>query len=113
MDGVSVSPRIDDGAHAGTIAGMLEQEFLPMGRYCPPCDKCAFPAGSRSVADTRVAQVLVSGADYGCVRKDGGELVQTEDGELGVLRSSGFHPLTEAGADFHRRQEGSPLAAYL
>lgn len=84
-----------------------------MGRFCPPCDKCAFPEKSHSVADTRVAQVIVSETDYGCVRKDGGALVQTEGGELGVLRSSGFHPLTEAGADFHRLQEGSPLAAYL
>jgi hypothetical protein len=86
---------------------------LSMGRFCPPCDKCAFPHRSRSVADTKVAQVIVPKADYGCVRAGGAEIIVTDEGEVGALRPNGFHPITDAGAVFHRQQDASPVAAYL
>ena len=86
-----------------------------MGRYCPPCSQCAFPAKSQAASANgiRIAEVIAERADYGCVREGGAEIVRTEDGEIGALRPDGFYPITEAGADFHREQGVSPLVAYL
>lgn len=76
---------------------------------CPPCcPGCIFdmqPAESASNAT-----VLLSTTEYGCVRPDAGPLVKA-GGKLGMMRGSGFHPVTESGVAF-LRQSGNELASH-
>lgn len=76
---------------------------------CPPCcPGCIFdmkPAGP-----ALEATILLSTAEYGCVRLDAGPLVKS-DGKLGMVRGDSFHPVTESGIEF-LRQSGNELAAH-
>lgn len=84
-----------------------------MGKYCPDCIKCAFTPKPKESVSLSGAQVIVPRHDYDCVLRGGSELVMTADGEIGVSRPNGFHPITDAGREFHREMGNSPIAAFI
>jgi hypothetical protein len=53
---------------------------------------------------------LMSRAEYGCIRPDGGAIVLSE-GRLGMMRGAIFHPVTQSGAEFLRMTD-NPLARH-
>jgi hypothetical protein len=90
----------------------------PHARFCPPCcTRCAFDAKGQPVdldytkVTVAAPVVIVSRTEYDCKLPGGSEIVLLGD-VLGALRPDGFHPITDAGREFHRAQHGSPLAAH-
>ncbi len=75
---------------------------------CPPhCKVCIF---AEKPQELQSRQLVRSSQEYGCVRPDGGDIV-LNNGTLGMMRGTSFHPVTAQGAAF-LHETGNALARH-
>ncbi len=77
---------------------------------CPPhCNDCVFSPLPEKMVD-EPAQIILARSAYNCTRPDGGAVVKIH-GTPGMMRGGHFHPVTERGKAFLRRNN-NPLAVH-